>query len=98
MKFKKGESGNPAGRPRKGNALTDVLNQVLDAKQDKKVKRFLLCEKIVDAGIGGDVQAVRIVFKYLQRDFEFSTTAEIDDRLDAIEKKLSELENAKIKN
>ena len=48
--FKKGQSGNPKGRPKKGEAWADVANELLNSKEiditiktsDGKVKRFNL--------------------------------------------------------
>lgn len=56
--FKPGQSGNPRGRPPKGYALADLLNDELDRlDQRKKVVRTL-----ITAAVNGDMQAVKIIF------------------------------------
>jgi len=64
--FKKGQSGNPNGRPKKGTALTDILSLNLD-KADKsgKLLREAIAEKLIDAALNGDIIALKYVFDRL---------------------------------
>lgn len=49
-----GESGNPQGRPKKGEALTDVLRS--------KVDKETIAEKLIELAMSGDVQALKYVY------------------------------------
>ena len=55
--WKKGESGNPNGRPPKGEALTDILRSRLN-KQD-------IADKLIQIGMEGDVSALKYIFDRL---------------------------------
>ena len=51
---------NRAGRPKKGTALTDILNYKLDAKDDNgKLRRELIAEKLIQLAETGDIAAIR---------------------------------------
>lgn len=54
MAWEKGQSGNPAGRPKKGNTLTDAL----EAKLDKE----MLAEKLLELVNDGDFQAIKYAY------------------------------------
>lgn len=53
-KWKKGESGNPAGRP-KGSGLTGTLRRAIQDRAPEVV------QVLVDAALAGDTQAARIL-------------------------------------
>lgn len=64
MPFQKGQSGNPNGRPKKDQTLSDLLTKYLDGK-DKvtNVKRKdLLIQKIVELALQGDVTSIKYIF------------------------------------
>jgi len=54
MPFKPGESGNPAGRPKKGEALTEILRNVVDKE--------LLAQKLMEKVEDGDLNAIKYVY------------------------------------
>jgi hypothetical protein len=60
MQFQKGESGNPAGRPRGSLNRTTVLMQSLLEANAEAIAR-----KAIDLATGGDLTAIRICFDRL---------------------------------
>jgi Family of unknown function (DUF5681) len=60
MTFHKGESGNPAGRPRGARNRTTVLMQSLLEANAEAIAR-----KAIDLATGGDLAAIRICFDRL---------------------------------
>jgi hypothetical protein len=60
MQFHKGESGNPAGRPRGSLNRTTVLMQSLLEANAEAIAR-----KAIDLATGGDLTAIRICFDRL---------------------------------
>lgn len=93
--WKPGQSGNPAGRPRKGVALVDVLLAELDKKHGTVYRKTALCKKLVDCAIDGDTTAATKIFHILQRHVEYLSSLEIADRLDEIERRINEAEYEK---
>jgi hypothetical protein len=63
MPFRKNDSRiNRRGRPKKGQALTDILNYKLDQRDGSgKLQREALAEKLIDLALGGDITAIRYV-------------------------------------
>jgi hypothetical protein len=59
--FKKGQTGNAGGRPKKDRALTMALEARLDTKKGRKTRRQLVAEKIVDLAIDGDMTAAKFL-------------------------------------
>jgi len=59
----KGNSGNPNGRPRRGNTLADELRKVLNRKgPDGKKNNVAIAEKLVELARSGEVKAIREIF------------------------------------
>lgn len=55
-KFKKGQSGNPNGRPKGAKNKSTVLNEIL-SDRDKDA----IIAKVVERAKDGDIQAIKIV-------------------------------------
>lgn len=73
MAWKKGQSGNPHGRPRKGNTATEILEeigqirtQVRIGKSVQTVPRFrALFFKLYDLALNqGDTAAAKLILEY----------------------------------
>jgi len=75
--FKKGQSGNPRGRPCGSKNLKTLVNEVLNelltitenGRRRKITKREAIVRQVVDCSATPDLRAVRIVFDLL-RDIE----------------------------
>lgn len=66
-KFKKGQSGNPKGRPKDGESMTALLNEYLKGTdgKEKKERRQILIEKIYKKAKEGDKGALTYIFDRL---------------------------------
>ena len=54
---------NRKGRPKKGTALTDILNLKLDEKSESGImRREIVAEKLITLAEGGDVVALKYIF------------------------------------
>ena len=62
--FEKGDPRiNRSGRPKKGMALTDILNYKLDlAHKAGKLKREAVAETLIETALGDDVAVLRYIF------------------------------------
>lgn len=63
MPWVKGQSGNPAGRPRRGQSFADALRRAL-RERDPETKRTRLqqvAEAAVQKAIAGDLDAIRFI-------------------------------------
>lgn len=73
--FKKGESGNPKGRP-KGQSLTSILQDAVDRKISKTdplsgLKKKVTISKalaysVISKGLKGDIKAINMIFDRLE--------------------------------
>jgi len=76
-RFKKGQSGNPRGRPSGSKNLSTLLSEALNepvivtenGRRRKITKREAIVRQVVDCSATPDLRAVRIVFDLL-RDIE----------------------------
>ena len=89
--FQKGDQRiNRRGRPKKGTALTDILNMKLDEKSESgKLRREIVAEKIIELAICGDVAALKYIFD--RTDGKPKESIELTDG--AIDAKLKEIMN-----
>jgi hypothetical protein len=68
-RFKKGQSGNPSGRPKGRRALAALLKRALEAKvavtdrgrRTRKSKLEILLTQLVNKAAGGDLRAIQQV-------------------------------------
>lgn len=64
--FQPGQSGNPAGRPKRGAAMADALRKVLDQKDENGVQnKHLVAQTIIEAAIKGQQWAINFIFDRL---------------------------------
>ena len=88
--FKKGQSGNPGGRPKRTPEIREIAlaacpkaNRALIAQLDHKDPRIVAnaAEKLLDRGIGRPMQAHEITS---QTDITVRRTVDVSDWLDAV--------------
>ena len=73
---------NRAGRPKKGTALTDILNYQLDLVfKAGKLKREAIAEKLIETALTGDVAALKYVFDRLDGKPVQAVVAEVHDNM-----------------
>ena len=68
MKFKKGQSGNPNGRPPGTKTMTDALRSLLDRKVwpfDKTARELVILRLFHEGFSHGDVKALQYMFDRL---------------------------------
>jgi len=61
--FPPGVSGNPAGRPKKGTAMTDIMRAMMDDKPD--IAKAIMV-KLLQMAAEGDITAIREVLDRLE--------------------------------
>ena len=67
--WKKGQSGNPNGRPPKGKALTEELRLLLERKVwpfDKTARELIVIRLFHEGFSHGDVKALQYIFDRLE--------------------------------
>ena len=60
--WKKGQSGNLNGAPKKGYSITAMLKEMLDSDQDIKYK---LGKVILEKALEGDIAAIKMLWSYI---------------------------------
>lgn len=60
--FKKGQSGNPNGRPLKGHSITEWFREMLDSNPDVREK---LGRSILNKALDGDIAAIKLIWNHL---------------------------------
>ena len=67
MTFQKGQVANPRGRPKKGQALTDLLRAQMDAlAPDGRPYREHVTQTLMGLVIAGNMDAMKLVFERLE--------------------------------
>jgi hypothetical protein len=75
---------NRKGRPKKGNALTDILREMADTYLDDKVAmKDALSKKLWDMAIDGDITAIKYIFDRIDG-APIATTKIIEEEIPAI--------------
>jgi len=65
MPFSKGQSGNPQGRPKKGETLTDLLREKIEVPKtakEKLTRKERIIEQLITLAEGGDLAALKYLF------------------------------------
>ena len=67
MTFKAGQSGNPAGRPPKGKAMTELLRALLEEKdKDGFTHKAKIISKLILLAKGGQLEAIKYLCDRLE--------------------------------
>jgi len=68
MPFEPGKSGNPNGRPKKSEAMTDILRGELDTldltddEGNELPAKQAIARKLISLAMGGDIPAMKYVY------------------------------------
>jgi hypothetical protein len=66
--FQEGQSGNPKGRPKKGETITDLVKEYLNKKvpnqKEKLTYKDLFVKKVLEKAYMGDPQAIKMIWNY----------------------------------
>ena len=98
--FKKGQSGNPNGRPKGARSLTTLLREALQRLGEGQKEPYdeLLVKKVMKMAIAdGNEQMIKLVFNYLEgmpkQDMELKAEVTTDGLNEEQKKKLLSLIN-----
>lgn len=62
--WKPGQSGNPNGRPKRGNTMADLLRKCLEAEgKNKLTAKQEIIEKLLDLAKNGDMVAIKTILE-----------------------------------
>ena len=67
--WKKGQSGNPKGRPKKGLTITDEMERLLEqmGKNGEFTYKQMLVQATMKSALKGNVQAQRLIWERMER-------------------------------
>lgn len=60
--YKKGISGNPHGRPKKGYSITEIFHEMFQSEPKLRIK---LARKILSKAMQGDLVACKLIWSYM---------------------------------
>ena len=71
-RFRKGQSGNPAGRPRWRTDLASLLTRALDRRvtsddRDAGTQREAIIAALVEKSVAGDLRATKLLFELMRQ-------------------------------
>lgn len=97
--FKPGQSGNPAGRPKKSRNFSKLLAEELDVKiqvkehgREKTIsKREAIVKNIVNNALKGDLRAQQTLFKHVGETVEIEPFEVLPEDMKALEQLRSNL-------
>jgi len=82
-KWKKGQSGNPKGRPLKGLAITDLLKELLDTPLGEKTRRELIMDNVIEMALNKDRWAIEFITERTEgKALERVETKEVKDEVE----------------
>jgi Family of unknown function (DUF5681) len=92
MPFPKGKSGNPNGRPKKEESLTEILKEIGDLPINSKEKNSITYKKALalkwwQLAIKGDVNAIVNLYRRIDGREHETVDAKVDGDLKVIIKK-----------
>ena len=60
--YKKGQSGKPKGRPKKGKCIPDILRRITAGKdKNGEIKLDVILNKVVDRALKGDTWSIQFI-------------------------------------
>jgi len=89
---------NRSGRPKKGAALTDILNYKLDlVHKSGKLKREAVAEKLIELALDGDVSALKYIYDRVDGRPVQTTVVEVPDMSEDTKKRMLSIFNEETK-
>jgi hypothetical protein len=83
--WKKGQSGNPAGRPKSGQTLKELLDTCLARKHGNRTNRQIIIDKLIELARGGDIRALNVIITWDEQRYQFEIRNNYEERLEKIE-------------
>ena len=63
--WKPGQSGNPNGRPKRNNTISEEMRKILRRRVNGKTHRRLIAEKLVEMAVAGELAAIKLLMNYI---------------------------------